>query len=317
MSMELRYLSSEEVLQKLEMPVCITLMRDVFRAFAEGRLENKIRSVLPVEPGRLLGIMPGLISYEEAVGAKLITVFHDNYKKHLPSHQGIVAVFSTEDGTLKGICDGTAITAVRTGAVSAVATDLLARKDAHTLALFGGGVQADMHLKSLTCVRGIDTVYIWCPTLAESEAFAEAHKEQYPNIEFIPCVQGEDAAKNADIICTVTPSHTPVLKGEWVKKGTHINAVGACAAKDRELDSACTVQSRFFCDSRGSCMAESGDFLFPVQEGLVTENHLLGELADLVSGRVQGRQNDEDITVFEALGLAAEDLACAAWLLKE
>ncbi|MBR2991350.1 MAG: ornithine cyclodeaminase family protein [Solobacterium sp.] len=315
--MDLKYLSKEEVFEQLPMPVCIDLMRDVFRAFAEGRLENKVRSVLPVEPGKLLGIMPGIIGYEEAVGAKLITVYHDNYKLGLPSHQGIVAVFSTVDGQLKGICDGTAITAVRTGAVSAAATDILARKDAHRLALFGGGVQANMHLASMMCVRDIDTVYIWCPSLAEAEAFAAKHKAEYPDVRFIPCENPADAAGNADIICTVTPSHTPVLKGEWVREGTHINAVGACAAKDRELDSACTVKGRFFCDSRVSCMAEAGDLLFPIQEGLVGEDHLLGELSGLISGQLEGRMSDSDITIFEALGLAAEDLACAAWLLKQ
>ncbi len=314
--MQVTYLSQEEIYERLDMPVCIGLMRDVFLGFAEGRLENKVRSVLPVEPGKLLGIMPGMIPYEEAVGAKLITVFHDNYKLGLPSHQGIVAVFSTADGQLKGICDGTAITAVRTGAVSAVATDVLARKDARTLALFGGGVQAGMHLKSMLCIRKIDTVYVWCPSLEESSRFAERYRSVYPDVCFVPCETGEEAARDADIICTVTPSHTPVLKGEWVKKGTHINAVGACAAKDRELDSACTAKARFFCDSRNSCMAESGDFLFPLNEGLIGEDHLLGDLAGLVSGTLKGRESGEDITVFEALGLAAEDLAAAAWLLK-
>lgn len=315
--MYIKYIPARQVYEKLTMDRCIELMRQLFTAFAEGRANNRVRSVLPVDSGKLLGLMPALLPDEKAVGAKLITVFHDNYKLGLPSHQGVVAVFSTEDGSLQGICDGTSITAVRTGAVSALATDLLAGKDADTLCLLGGGVQADMHLRRISCVRKLKNVRVWCPTLAESCAFADRHRRQYPDIEFTPCENGRDAVRPADIICTVTASHTPVLLGEWVKEGAHINAVGACAAADRELDSRCVARSRFFCDSENSCMTESGDYLIPLAAGEIENGHLLADLAALVSGKAAGRQNERDITVFEALGLAAEDIICARRLLKD
>lgn len=314
--MEIKYISPRQVYEKLTMEKCIGLMKGVFMAFAQDKAQNRLRSVLPVDSGKLMGIMPSLLEDRGAVGAKLITVFHENYKKGLPSHQGIVAVFSTEDGSLKGLCDGSAITAVRTGAVSAVATDILADRQASSLCLMGGGVQADMHLRRMKAVRDIKSVTVWCPTMEESRAFIERNEKNYPDITFTPCRDGRQAAENADIICTVTASHTPVLLGDWLKKGAHINAVGACAAKDRELDSACVAASRFFCDSFNSCRAESGDYLIPLSAGVIDAGHVVCDLARLVSGKCKGRQTAEDITVFEALGLAAEDLACAHWLLE-
>ena len=315
--MELKYLSQQQVNEMLDMKTCIELMKDVFNSFAQGRMENKLRQVFPIDTGKVFGIMPAVIPDSEVCGAKLITAFHTNHAKGLPSHLGVVAVFSNDDGQLMGLCDGTAITAIRTGAVSALATDFMSRKDSRTLCLIGGGVQADMHLKAISLVRDIEKVTVWCPTLAESEKFCENHKADYPNIEFIPCESCEDAVKQADIVCTVTPSNTPVLLGKWVKEGTHINAVGACSKTARELDSECTAKSRFFCDNYDSCKNEAGDYLFPLNEGLITEEHLLADLAEVISGKVQRRITADDITVFESQGLACEDVACAAWLLKQ
>ncbi|MBQ3587732.1 MAG: ornithine cyclodeaminase family protein [Oscillospiraceae bacterium] len=315
--MEIRYLNEQQVNEMLDMKNCIELMKGIFTAFAEGKMENKLRSVFPVDTGKVFGIMPAVIPTEEVCGAKLITAFHTNHAKGLPSHLGIVAVFSNDDGQLQGICDGTAITAIRTGAVSALATDHMARKDSSTLCLIGGGVQATMHLDAITLVRDIKKVTIWCPTLAESEKFCEKHRERYPEIEFVAYEQCKDAVAEADIVCTVTPSSTPVLMGRWIKPGTHINAVGACSKTARELDSECTAKARFFCDNYDSCRNEAGDYLFPLNEGLITEKHLLGDLAEVVSGKVQPRLTDADITVFESQGLACEDVVCAAWLLKQ
>lgn len=315
--MELKYLSEQQVNEMLDMKTCIGLMKDVFTAFAEGKMENKLRSLFPVDAGKVFGIMPAVIPTEDVCGAKLITAFHTNHAKGLPSHLGIVAVFSNDDGQLQGICDGTSITAIRTAAVSAVATEYMAKKDSSTMCLIGGGVQADMHVKAITLVRDIKKVTIWCPTLAESERFCESHKAQYPGIEFIPCENCADAVKDADIINTVTPSAVPVLMGAWVKPGAHINAVGACGKANRELDTECMVKGRLFCDNYDSCKNEAGDYIFPLEEGAVTESHILGDLAEVISGKVETRVNKDDITIFESQGLACEDVVCAAWLLKQ
>ena len=314
--MDIKYLSASEVNEKLDMNSCIDIMKDIFMAFADEKIENRLRSVLPIDHGKLLGIMPAVMPHIETAGAKLITVFHDNYKIGLPSHQGIVAVFSTEDGQLQGICDGSAITAIRTGAVSALATDCMANKDATVMCLIGGGVQADMHLKAIPLVRDIKTVTIWCPAMEDSTRFVEKHKDEYSHITFIPCENCADAVKDADIICTVTPSSTPVLKGDWVKEGAHINAVGACTASARELDSECVVKSKLVCDNFVSCKNEAGDYLFPLKEGLITEDHILADLARVVSGKTVVRTSEKDITMFESQGLACEDVACANWLVN-
>ena len=314
--MDIKYFSQEEIKQTLSMKTCIELMKQVFISLDNGTIENQLRTALPIEKSKLMGVMPALLPYEGVVGAKLITVFHENFKLNLPSHQGIVALFSTLDGHLLGVCDGMAITAIRTGAVSALATDFLANKNAHTLCLMGAGVQAGMHLEAISLIRDIKQVNVWSIYPQEAADFIEKYGQLYPNINFTAFDDGEKAAQTADIICTVTASHTPILKGEWLKKGVHINAVGACAAKDRELDALAVQKSKFVCDSLVSCLSEGGDFLLAQKEGLVDEEHILSQLGGVVNGKITVRESEEDITVFEALGLAVEDVACAAWLLK-
>ncbi|MEG1781657.1 MAG: ornithine cyclodeaminase family protein [Oscillospiraceae bacterium] len=315
--MDIKYYNSQEVREKLSMKTCIELMRQVFLGLSKGEVTNQLRSVLPIESGKLMGVMPALLPYEEVVGAKLITVFHDNFKAKLPSHQGVVALFSTTDGQLMGICDGMAITAVRTGAVSAVATDCLANKSAQVLCLMGAGVQAGTHLEAISLVRELKKVNVWSIYQEEAKNFIEKYSKSYPQIDFTAFENPGEAVRDADIICTVTASHTPVLKGEWLKPGVHINAVGACSAKDRELDGQAMAKGKLVCDSRVSCLNEAGDYLLAKSEGMIVVEDILAEIGDVLSGKSHIRQSEDDITIFEALGLAAEDIACAAWLLKQ
>lgn len=307
----MKYISKEQVEEKLEMKICIELMRELFK---EG-FDNIVRQAIVMEPGKIFGLMPGYLPYKNVVGAKLISVFHNNYQKGLPSHQGIVALFSSEDGSVKGICDGNTITGIRTGAMSALATDYLANKDATVLALIGAGVQARSHLDAITKVRDIKEVRISALTDDEVNRFIESVKNQYPGITFKGCTSVKECCDQADIICTLTPSHTPILLKEYVKVGAHINAVGACASKDRELDSMLVKDAYFICDSKDSCMKEAGDFLFPLQEGLIDESHLKGTLHEIINSKIEGRTSSKQITCFEALGLAVEDIACAYYLL--
>ena len=314
--MGFRYIDADTVYNNLDMQTCIDLMEDVFASLGRGEIENKLRSVLPVESNKIFGIMPGLIPYNNCVGAKLITVFHENFKQKMPSHQGVVVLFSTQDGSVLGAVDGMAITAIRTAAVSAVATKYLSNENSHTLALLGAGVQAATHLNAITKVRDIKKVNVWSVFPDEAKDFIEKQSANYPEIEFTCHLQGEYCASDADIICTVTSSHTPILKGEWMKKGAHINAVGACAKNDRELDTNCVQISKFVCDNHTSCVNESGDYLYPLNEGVITENHILCELGKVVCQQENIRKTEQDITVFEALGLAVEDIACAYYLLN-
>lgn len=312
----MKVITDQQVYQMLTPSVCIDLMEELFLALHHQQAQNPLRMALPIAQQKLMGIMPGLLSYKQVSGAKLITVFHENYKKGLPSHQGIVSVFSNQDGTPLGIADGGAITAVRTGAVSALATKYLADPDAKIMAILGAGVQAQWHLKSIACVRKLQAVNIWSIKPEETQKFIEQYSKEYPDIAFIGFESARQAVLHADIICTVTASHTPVLQGEWVKPGAHINAVGACKADERELDSICVAKAKMICDSVVSCENEAGDYLIPLKEGVIKPNHLLGTLSQVVSGQLQVRSKPQDITIFEAQGLAVEDIACAAWLLK-
>ena len=300
--MEIKYMSRQEVTEKLDMKTCISLMENVFMGFAKGEIKNILRSAAPL-PGGVLVVMPGVIPKDKTAGAKLITVIYDNSKRNLPSHQGIVAVFNSDDGTLKGVCDGTSITAIRTGAVSGLATKYMAREDAKVLCLIGGGVQAEQNLDAVIAVRPIQQVNIWCRNPEKAAEFVKKHSRRYPGVKFTPFSDCQKAVEDADVICTVTPGKEIVLKGRWVKPGAHINAVGACAAADREAG----VEA---------VKAESGEYLLAKKDGLIDESHILGDLADIVSGKKKARESKEDITMFESLGLAEEDIICADYLLK-
>ena len=304
-------LSKEEVLQNLKMKDCISAMRQVLLDLEQGRAQQYLRTVTPLPAGGLMGYMPAAV--QGMFGAKLITVFHSNMGTEYPSHQGSVLLFEEKHGSLLAMVDGGAVTQVRTGAVSAVATDLLAAKEAGVLALLGAGVQARSHLLAIQEVRTLRQVTVWDIRPEAAQNFAR-EMSLCTGLPITACATAQEAVKEADIICTVTGSSTPVLQRAWVKPGAHINAVGACAPKDREIDSALMAASRVYGDSAESVLAESGDFLIPLQEGVYSQEHLLGTLGQLLAGACIGRTEPEQITLFEALGLAVEDIACAKLL---
>ena len=312
----MKYITGEEVKKLLPMRECIELMREVLKDVSLGNTVLPLRMATKLGEGKLLGLMPAYLPYRKAAGAKILTIFHKNYEKGLPSHQGEVLLFDTETGAVKGMADGTAITTIRTGAVSAAATDVLAVKEADTLAVLGAGVQARSHIEAMFCIRNIKKVFIWSIIEDEITKLLAGIKDKYA-AEFIPCKTAEEAVRGADIICTVTSAKTPILNGEWVKKGAHINAVGACSPGDRELSSDCVAKARLFGDRRESTINEAGDYLFPLKEGLITEEHLLGEIGEVIAGKIEGRLSKDDITIFEALGMAAEDLAAADYILSK
>ena len=295
----MKIIEREEILRRLTPAWCIGLMRDCLSQLEEGRAVQYLRTVTPLPSGDIMGYMPAAVS--GAFGAKVITVFHHNSEKGLPSHQGSVLLFDGETG---------AITEIRTGAASAVATDLLARPDAEVLALIGSGAQARSHLLAIREIRKLREVRVWSPSLESDTRFAREMGE-LTGLPVRICASAKEAAEGADILCTLTPSKTPVLEREWLKPGAHVNAVGACSADARELTGELVRDSVFYCDSVESVMAESGDFLIPLREGLFGEEHLRGTLGELLLGRKPGRTSPEEITVYESLGLAVEDIACA------
>jgi ornithine cyclodeaminase len=255
-------------------------------------------------------MMPGYLGDIKAMGVKVVSVFPGNQGTEYDSHQGAVLLFETKHGRLLAMMDASQITAIRTAATSGVATRLLARENANDLAILGSGVQARSHLAAMLAVRDIRRVRVWSRNPAHARQFATNQSQKHSlAIEVSPSVP--DAVAGASIICTTTAAPEPILQGDWLEAGVHINAVGSSVAFTRELDTAAVVKSRLYSDRRESTVNEAGDFLFPQKEGAIDESHIVGEIGEILIGTVAGRQSDNEITLFKSLGLAVEDVASA------
>jgi ornithine cyclodeaminase len=299
--MKLLVLSEHDVHELLPMAECIPVMEEALVALARGEVHNPLRQAIRAEgaPG-LLGLMPawrgGATPY---YALKEVCVFPENPKRGLDTHLGAVILHSGETGEPVALVNAAAVTAIRTAAVSAVATKLLARKDAHVLAVLGAGVQSKSHLEAIPLVRDIREVRVYSRSAGN-------------------VASAEDAVRGADIIVTATNSREPVLRREWLSPGVHINAVGSSIAAARELDGATVAAASLFVDRRESTINESGDYLFAVREGAISgPEHIRAELGELLTGAAEGRKSEDEVTLFKSLGLAVEDLAAAAYLYEK
>jgi len=245
---------------------------------------------------------------EGAYGVKLISLFPDNPAKGLSSHIGAMVLFDPETGAPSAIVDADALTAIRTAAASAVATRTLARPDATTLAIIGTGEQAVSHIEAIRTVRDIRCIRIAGRTAERAQKFVQSLPSGIPAIA---CKNAQDAVQGADIICTVTSSPTPVLQGDWVPAGAHINAVGASVPSVQEIDQSVLLKSALFTDYRPSALAQAREIMDAISEGKMALEDILGEIGEVLSGATQGRRGADDITLYRSLGIAAQDLVCA------
>jgi ornithine cyclodeaminase/alanine dehydrogenase-like protein (mu-crystallin family) len=303
--MTVRVIDEHDVRRLLPMGECIDVMAEALAALARGEVHNPLRFVVrpPGEPS-LMGLMPAHRGGESPLYAlKAVAIFPGNSARGLDSHQGFVALFDGETGATRAILNAGAITAVRTAAVSGVATRLLARKDASTLAILGAGIQARSHLEAMRAVHDFDRVVVWSRTPGRMPGLEEA-------------VSAEEAVRDADVVVTATSSAEPILKREWLKPGVHVNAVGSSIPTTRELDTATMRDAALFVDRRESTINEAGDFLFPQREGAIGPEHIRAELGELLIGAAEGRRSDDELTVFKSLGLAVQDLAAAEHVLR-
>jgi len=254
--------------------------------------------------------MPAYLGAPRAMGLKAVSVMPGNHGAAYDSHQGGVLLFEVEHGSLLAVIDASSITAIRTAAVSAAATRALAREDAGDLAILGSGVQASSHLEAMRVARPIRRVRVWSRDPAHARAFAERESvRRRAPVE--PVTDARAAVLGADLICTTTASREPVLRGDWISPGAHINAVGSSFATGRELDTPAVKRARLYVDRLESALHEAGDFLIPRTEGAIGEDHIVGEVGGVLLGSVAGRRSEEEITLFKSLGLAVEDLAAA------
>lgn len=315
MSMQVTVIGCVDVPSLLPMGECIEVVDEALRRYSQGECDVPLRSILwlPDRSGGL-GMMPGYAgppeSRSETLGMKVVSIFPRNEGTKYESHQGVVLLFDVENGRLLAVMDGGEITTIRTAAASAVATRALAREDARTLAILGTGTQARSHLAAMRAVRPIESVRVWGRHADRASAFAQRESARH-GLEIETVASAEEAVREADVVCTVTGAREPILSGQWLRPGTHINAVGACIPVARELDADAVQRSRLYVDSRESATSEAGDYLIALREGAIDEGHIVGEIGEVLLGRVEGRRDGGEITVFESLGIAAEDLATA------
>ena len=309
--MKILAISSKDITSLLSMEDCIEAMEQTLANLAGGQIVLPLRQVYRItgNPG-VLAVMPAVDSGAGILGAKILSVFHENYKVGRDSHQGMVVLFESGHGMPLAVLNASEITGIRTAAVSAVATRHLARKSATELMVMGCGLQALKHLEALRLVRPITRVYAWDPFPGAAESFAKKAFQDF-GIKVVTDSGERPGKTGADIICTLTPSREPVLFGADVGHGTHINAVGACSPSARELDSELVRKSRVFVDQKEAALHEAGDILIPISEGRVAGDHIVGEIGQVCSGEIKGRISDGDITLFESVGIAIEDLAAA------
>ncbi|MGN1018810.1 MAG: ornithine cyclodeaminase family protein [Aristaeellaceae bacterium] len=309
----MRIIEEAQVRQLVSSGKCVEIMRKALVDLEEGRCHMPPRLITIMPNTAKFGFMPAWVG--DYYGAKVITAYGPNAGTQYPTHIGYVMLFESGHSTVAGLVDATAVTEIRTGAVSAVATDALARKDAHTLAIVGAGAQARSHTAAIATVRKLDAIAVYDLRREAAEAYKGEIEAQYG----IPVTIAQDVrscVRDADIICTLTPSKEPWLTLDMVKPGAHVNAVGTFTPATREAASDLVAASRLYADQVEAMKRESGEYLTPLQEGLITEEHIVGSIGEVLCGRKPGRQTDAEITLFDALGLAVEDVACAVYALE-
>ena len=303
--------NQQDAERALSMPAAIDAMRQVLVALDRGDAMQPLRSSfeLPGTSDRCW-LMPAFAGSPAMLGVKVLTAFHGNAGTPFDAHQGAVLLFG-EHGELLALVDATSITATRTAAVSAVATDTLARPEATRLAILGSGAQARSHLDAMACVRPIAHVSVWSATAAHAERFAYGAKERV-GVGVEVCTNVEQAVRDADIICTATATPTPIVEASMVPHGAHINAVGSGIASHRELASEVVRDARVYVDRLESAMNEAGDIVLAIADGTIAAAHVVGEIGAVLAGHLDGRRSADEITLFKSVGLGAEDVAAAS-----
>lgn len=316
--MKILVLSHAEVSELLPIKECVPLMREALIGLAAGKAHQPLRTIIrPPEAKGVMGLMPSYMSGARAAfGLKAICVFPGNPAKGKDSHQGGVLLFSAETGELMGIMNASAITAIRTAAVSGVATDLLARPDASNLAILGSGVQARSHLVAMSEVRPIKRCRIASRHIEHAREFAQAMSQEV-SFPLEPVETVAQALEAADLIVTATTAKEPIVRSEWIAAGAHLNLVGSSTPRTREVDSKTMALASLFVDRRESTLNEAGDYLLAARDGLIGPDHIRAELGEVLKGDKPGRTSPEEITCFKSLGIAIEDLFAAEYVYRK
>lgn len=309
----MRVIDRQEVAQRLTYELCIPIVREAMIAFSTGQTRQLLRSIIPLAEGRMFGLMPGAMGADAPFGAKVISVYPENFAKGRQSHQGLIVLFDPAAGAPACVVHAGEVTAIRTAAASAAATDALARPDARRLALLGYGEQAATHARAIAKVRPLEEITVWGRSLERAQDFASAMSAEL-GVPLTAFAEAKDAVAQADIICTVSAAKEPILKGAWVAPGTHVNVVGSSYAGPVEIDDELVARGRFIADSRDGVLAQGAEYLKAKEAGLIDESHVVGEIGQVFAGQLEGRQNPFQVTIYKSLGHVVQDLA-SAWAL--
>jgi ornithine cyclodeaminase len=311
--MPIAFYDAAQVEELLDYPGCIDAMRRAMTALSSGERPQPLRQIFTVGKDEMFGTMPGELAALSTFGAKLVSVFHEPDGSGRTRHQGVVVAYDGETGAVSCIADAEPVTKIRTACATAAATDALARGDAEVLAIFGTGVQADAHLRALPLVRPFREVLLWGRSAERTRDFAERMSVEIERP--ITCVpDSREAAERADVICTVTSSREPVLLGDWVRPGTHINLVGSSMLGPVEADAALLAKARYVADYRPGALAQGAELAAAREVGAIDDTYPVLEIGEVFAGTVAGRENDSQITIYKSLGHVVQDLAAAAYL---
>lgn len=304
-------LSDKDVATLLPMETAVEVVERAMVAVSAGKATLPLRSIMDVGGPNKMGLMPGAMTDPACYGIKLVSLFPGNPEAGYSSHQGAIVLFESGHGSAVAMMNAGLLTAIRTAAASAVATKALAREDAKVLAIIGTGEQAEHHLDAMVAVRDITEVRVAGRRQEKAEAFIKHAKARFPSLSFSAGTNIEAAAIGADIVCTVTAADEPVLFGDWIAPGVHLNVVGASIPSKREIDEALVKKSALYVDYRPSTFAQAGEVIGAIESGAITRDHVRGEIGEVLAGVVSGRGSPGEITLYRSLGIAAQDLACA------
>ena len=313
---QLRILSGKQIRAAITMEDIIEAMKLAFVELSTGRPEMPIRAHISiVEPEGTALFMPSYMKPSEMIGIKTVTLFEKNRNSGLPYIQGMVSLFDGNNGTPRAVLDGMTITSLRTGATSGLATSLLSRKDSKICTIFGAGVQGRTQLEAVCAVRDINKAIIYDAIPVAAERFAREMSVEL-GVEVVVASSSREAVKDADVICCASISETPVFDDQDLPAGVHINAVGSYKPHVQEVPEEMVIRSRLYVDHRESALEETGDLIIPIKKGVLTKEHIVAEIGEVVAGKAQGRSSESEITFFKTVGVAVQDLAAATIILK-
>jgi alanine dehydrogenase len=318
--MKLRIISQSDMKQLISMAETIEIVKRAFDQLSAGEADVPVRNQLEVSQHKGITLfMPAYLRTSDQLGLKIVSVFPDNLKVGIPTIHALVTVVDAKTGQPAAVMDGTYLTALRTGAASGAATDLLARSDARTAAIFGAGVQGRTQLEAICAVRCIEKVLVFDVNRDAAEAFVSEMRTRGGQIppDMTVATTATHAVRDADVVCTTTTAREPVFEDQYLKQGVHINAVGAFTPDTREIPTETIRRARLFVDSREACWAEAGDLIIPRDQGLISEADIAAELGELVSHTKPGRISENDVTFFKSVGNAVQDVAVACKILEE